>query len=85
MKASWPQAGPINEIQIKSSEYLMEAAHTFRIHLKTYLQGIKTKSNPNPPSVEKPNMINIWVAKTFPSWQSCILTTLKNYLEVYII
>ncbi|XP_018574667.1 leucine--tRNA ligase, cytoplasmic, partial [Anoplophora glabripennis] len=81
VKSSWPQAGPIDEIQIKASEYLMETAHSFRIHLKTYLQGIKTKSNPNPPPVEKPNVVNIWVAKTFPSWQSCILTTLKNHLE----
>lgn len=84
LKARWPQAGPVNELQIKSSEYLMETAHSFRIYLKTYLQGIKMKSNPNPPPVEKPNVINIWVAKTFPSWQSCILTALKNHLEVCI-
>ncbi|KAJ8930116.1 hypothetical protein NQ314_017127 [Rhamnusium bicolor] len=81
VKASWPKAGPIDEIQIKASEYLMETAHSFRIHLKTYLQGIKTKSNPNPPPVQKPNVISIWVAKSFPIWQSRILTTLKNYFD----
>ncbi|RZC35227.1 leucine--tRNA ligase, cytoplasmic, partial [Asbolus verrucosus] len=80
-KAAWPQVGQIDEIKIKSSEYLMETAHSFRVHLKTYLQGIKSKSNPNPPPVPKPDVLNIWVAKTFPIWQSCILTTLKSHYE----
>lgn len=61
----------------------MEAAHSFRIYLKQYLQGPKsTKANPNVASVEKPNLVTIWVAKTFPHWQSCILTTLKNLYDV---
>lgn len=60
----------------------METAHSFRVHLKTYLQGIKSKSNPKPPPVPKPDVLNIWVAKSFPQWQSCILTTLKNHYEV---
>ncbi|EFA02651.1 Leucine--tRNA ligase, cytoplasmic-like Protein [Tribolium castaneum] len=80
-KATWPQVGQIDEIKIKSSEYLMETAHSFRVHLKTYLQGIRTKANPNPAPVPKPDVLNIWVAKTFPAWQSCILTTLKNHYE----
>lgn len=85
MNAAWPKVGSINEVQIKASEYLMDTAHSFRVHLKTYLQGIKTKNNPNPPPVEKPTVITIWVAKTFPQWQSCILTTLKNHFEVVFI
>ncbi|XP_063905873.1 leucine--tRNA ligase, cytoplasmic [Zophobas morio] len=80
-KAKWPQVGQIDEIKIKSSEYLMETAHSFRIYLKTYLQGIKTKANPNPPPVPKPDVLYIWVAKTFPPWQSCVLTTLKTHFE----
>lgn len=74
--------GQIDEIKIKSSEYLMETAHAFRIHLKTYLQGIKTKSKPNVTPVAVPDILEIWVAKTFPAWQSIILTTLKTYYEV---
>lgn len=74
--------GPINEVQIKASEYLMDTAHSFRVHLKTYLQGVKTKNNPNPPPVEKPTVITIWIAKTFPAWQSCILTAMKKHFEV---
>lgn len=80
----WPTVGPINEIQIKASEYLMESAHAFRVHLKTYLQGIKTKNHPNPPPVEKPNIVTIWVARSFPAWQSSILTTLKKHFEVSV-
>lgn len=74
--------GPIDEIQIKASEYLMEVAHSFRVHLKAYMQGVKSKANPNPPPVAKPNVVHIWVAKTFPAWQSIILTILKNHFEV---
>ncbi|CAH1173802.1 unnamed protein product [Phaedon cochleariae] len=81
LNAAWPVVGPIDETLIKASEYLMESAHTFRVHLKAYMQGVKTKANPNPPPVEKPNVMSIWVAKTFPSWQSCILTTLKTHFE----
>ncbi|XP_050503774.1 leucine--tRNA ligase, cytoplasmic [Diabrotica virgifera virgifera] len=81
VNASWPVVGPIDEIKIKASEYLMECAHSFRVHLKTYMQGVKTKNHPNPPPVEKPNIINIWVAKTFPEWQSLVLTTLKNHFQ----
>lgn len=82
VKAAWPQAGPVDEILIKSSEYLMEVAHSFRVHLKTHLQGVKTKTNPNPMPVSKPNVATIWVAKSFPLWQSIILTSLKKYYEV---
>ncbi|XP_072383569.1 leucine--tRNA ligase, cytoplasmic [Diabrotica undecimpunctata] len=81
VNASWPVVGPIDEIKIKASEYLMECAHSFRVYLKTYLQGVKTKNNPNPPPVEKPNVINIWIAKTFPEWQSLVLTTLKKHFQ----
>lgn len=81
VKASWPQIGPIDEILIKSSEYLMEVAHSLRIHLKAHLQGMKTKANPNPAPVPKPNVATIWVAKTFPLWQSVVLTTLKTHFE----
>ncbi|KAF5297292.1 hypothetical protein FQA39_LY12131 [Lamprigera yunnana] len=82
VKSPWPTAGSVNKTIIKSSEYLMEVAHSFRIYLKNYMQGVKaTKTNPNPPPVEKPSTATIWVAKTFPPWQSCILTIMKEYLD----
>ena len=37
LNAKWPQVGEIDEVLIKSSQYLMDAAHSFRILLKNYL------------------------------------------------
>lgn len=86
MKASWPKIQSIDDILIKSSEYLMETAHSFRLQLKQYLQGPKlSKHNQTAAPVEKPNTATIWVAKTLPSWQSIILTTLKEFHNVCIV
>lgn len=82
-KSIWPKVGEIDDILIKSSEYLMEVAHTFRLFLKQYLQGQQKASKTNAKVVvEKPDVVTIWVAKTFPAWQSCILETLKNIYDV---
>ncbi|XP_045480159.1 leucine--tRNA ligase, cytoplasmic isoform X1 [Harmonia axyridis] len=81
VKAAWPEAGPINEIQIKSSQYLMDTAHSLRLHLKTYLQGTKTKGKQNPEPVPKPDVAELWVAKVYPQWQSIILDTMKKMFE----
>lgn len=43
MKASWPEAGPVDEILIGSSQYLMEAAHDLRLRLKAYMAPVKGK------------------------------------------
>ncbi|CAG9765535.1 unnamed protein product [Ceutorhynchus assimilis] len=69
LKAHWPTVGPINQSEIKASEYLMECAHSFRVHLKTYLANKRQ---------EKPNRCTVFVAKTFPTWQHCILTVLQE-------
>ena len=37
MKASWPASGPVDEKLVRSSEYLMESAHDFRIKYKTHM------------------------------------------------
>ncbi|XP_022906298.2 leucine--tRNA ligase, cytoplasmic [Onthophagus taurus] len=82
VKSSWPIAGDVDEILIKSAEYLMEAAQSFRGHLKNYLTPPKpSKNNPKPVAPSKPDMVTIWVAKSFPPWQSCVLTTMKNSYE----
>lgn len=83
MNAKWPAVGEINELQIKRSCYLMDAAHSFRIFLKNYLAGQRAqKGKAAPPPVEKPTIATIWVAKTFPPWQSCVLTTMKSLYDV---
>ena len=43
MHASWPVAGPVDELLIRSSEYLMDAAHEFRLRLKSTLNPGKNK------------------------------------------
>lgn len=45
MKASWPVAGPVDEILIRSSQYLMETAHDLRLRLKAYMVPPKNKVN----------------------------------------
>ena len=39
--ASWPVSGPVDEVLIRSSQYLMDAAHEFRIRLRALLQPKK--------------------------------------------
>lgn len=59
----------------------MTAAHSFRLALKHAAQvkikgGKETKS-----TAPKPTNATVWVAKSFPPWQSCILNTLKELFE----
>ena len=43
MKASWPVAGEVNHDLIRSSQYLMDSAHEFRIRLKNMI-AVQEKS-----------------------------------------
>ncbi|KAG2456152.1 SYLC protein, partial [Polypterus senegalus] len=45
MRALWPVAGPVDEILIRSSQYVMETAHDLRLRLKNYMTPAKTKDN----------------------------------------
>ncbi|XP_076289357.1 leucyl-tRNA synthetase [Lasioglossum baleicum] len=79
LNAKWPQVEEIDEILIKSSQYLMDAAHSFRILLKGYMTPKKgPKGKDEATVVQKPTDGTIWVAKTYPAWQSAVLTTMKN-------
>lgn len=83
LNAKWPQVGEMDEILIKSSQYLMDAAHSFRILLKNYLAPKKGPKGKGETSfMEKPTHGTIWIAKTYPPWQSTILTAMKDlYLK----
>ncbi|ALC38838.1 CG33123 [Drosophila busckii] len=78
--ASWPEVGNINELDIMCSEYLMEAAHNFRLNLKNLLQvrGKGGKEKALDALTAKPNRALIWVAKTYPPWQCCVLDTMRS-------
>lgn len=83
LEAGWPDAGWIDESAVKASEYFMEAAHSLRLHLKNYLTPRKAKKGESaPPEIEKPTHAIIWVAKSFPPWQSTVLTCLKDMHDV---
>lgn len=57
----------------------MDAAHSFRIMLKNYLTPKKTqKGKTETLTIEKPTEGIIWIAKTYPPWQSTVLTVMKN-------
>lgn len=53
----------------------MDSAHSFRLLQKRYLAG---------KNAQKPTNGVIWIAKTFPPWQACVLETLLNFYEVKI-
>ncbi|XP_037957838.1 leucine--tRNA ligase, cytoplasmic [Teleopsis dalmanni] len=76
----WPFAGAVDDVNIMCSEYLMEAAHAFRLSFKNLLnvKGKGGKEKAVDPSSAKPNRAVIWVAKTYPPWQCCILDTMRE-------
>nr|XP_061801544.1 leucine--tRNA ligase, cytoplasmic-like isoform X1 [Nerophis lumbriciformis] len=78
-KASWPIAGPVDEILIRSSQYLMETAHDLRLRLKAYMVPPKNKKGDSKPPA-KPSHCTIYVAKSYPAWQHSALSLLgKHY------
>ncbi|XP_077360858.1 leucine--tRNA ligase, cytoplasmic [Festucalex cinctus] len=78
-KATWPSAGPVDEILMRSSQYLTETAHDLRLRLKAYMLPPKNKKGEaKPPS--KPSHCTIYVAKSYPAWQHSALSLLgKHY------
>uniref|UniRef100_A0A182Y3F3 leucine--tRNA ligase n=2 Tax=Anopheles stephensi TaxID=30069 RepID=A0A182Y3F3_ANOST len=81
LHASWPAVGAIDEQKIKCSAYLMEAAHSFRLALKNVTQQKAGGKGAPKPLAAKPSDGTIWVAKTFPPWQSCVLDTMRELYE----
>ncbi|XP_059397712.1 leucine--tRNA ligase, cytoplasmic-like [Carassius carassius] len=80
MKARWPPAGPVDEILIRSSQYLMDTAHDLRLRLKAYTQPAKGKKGDNKPPA-KPTHCTIYVAKTYPPWQHSALSLLGRHYK----
>ena len=46
MHARWPEAGKVDEMLVRSSQYLMDAAHDFRIRRKALMQPKKVTRQP---------------------------------------
>ncbi|KAI2539529.1 leucyl-tRNA synthetase 1 [Homo sapiens] len=80
MNASWPVAGPVNEVLIHSSQYLMEVTHDLRLRLKNYMMPAKGKKTDKQP-LQKPSHCTIYVAKNYPPWQHTTLSVLRKHFE----
>ncbi|XP_054611719.1 leucine--tRNA ligase, cytoplasmic-like [Dunckerocampus dactyliophorus] len=80
MKASWPVAGPMDEILIRSSQYLMETAHDLRLRLKAYMLPSKNKKGGSKPPT-KPSHCTIYVARSYPPWQHSALSLLAKHYK----
>lgn len=87
----WPTVGTIDETLLQASSYLMEAAHSFRLQKKNYSQSVHKKiqkKSANHQSVSVSDNVGnpthgvVWIAKTFPPWQSLVLTTLSTLYAV---
>ena len=81
LNALWPEVGAVDETIIKSCQYLLDAAHDFRL-------WHNTQSNPKPAKGEKgaPPKLTlshgiVHVAERYPDWQDQIITALK---ELYV-
>ncbi|XP_059482469.1 leucine--tRNA ligase, cytoplasmic isoform X2 [Neocloeon triangulifer] len=80
VKERWPAEGSVDLAKVKASTYLMDTAHAFRLHLKNYMHQLQKPRKGAAPveSVEKPTKGVVWVAKSYPPWQSAVLTTMKK-------
>lgn len=80
MKASWPVAGPVDEVLMRSSQYLMETAHELRLRLKGYMAPAKGKKVDKQPP-QRPSHCTIYVAKNYPPWQHTTLSVLRKHYQ----
>lgn len=60
----------------------MEAAHTFRLCLRQITQSKGKGGKGKDISIsERPTKGIVWVATTFPPWQSCVLDTMRELYD----
>ncbi|XP_020662128.3 leucine--tRNA ligase, cytoplasmic [Pogona vitticeps] len=80
MKASWPVPGPVDEVLLRSSQYLTEVAHDLRLRLRNYrAPGKGKKGSKEVP--QKPSHCTIYVAKSYPPWQHTTLSVLRKHYQ----
>merc|ERR1712226_977430 len=82
LNALWPETKPVDEVLVKSCQYLLDAAHDFRL-------WYQSQSNPKAPKGKKQEDMpkeklthgTVYVAEKFPEWQESIINALK---ELYL-
>uniref|UniRef100_T1HFE0 Anticodon_1 domain-containing protein n=1 Tax=Rhodnius prolixus TaxID=13249 RepID=T1HFE0_RHOPR len=80
LDSKWPVAGEVDTYLIKSSAYLMDTAHRFRIQVKALRQNKGKDSKVK--LGNGPFKATIYIAKSYPLWQGLILNKLKEMYEV---
>lgn len=80
LRAAWPSVSEPDLGLVKASAYLADISHSFRLRLKSAM-AVKTKKNSSAHPEVKPTNGVIWVAKTFPDWQSSILAKMHEMYE----
>nr|XP_053634011.1 leucine--tRNA ligase, cytoplasmic-like [Cherax quadricarinatus] len=78
LHARWPTTEEPDLVLVRASEYLADVSHRFRLRLKAYTSPTKAKKGENLALPQPPSHGTIWIAKTFPKWQSIILTTMLD-------
>jgi leucyl-tRNA synthetase len=84
LKSRWPTVPEYDSVLISAGAYLDQAAHEFRLRLKAYLASLTSKGAKKAVNVPtgKPTHGTIWIAKSYPTWQSIILTLLQERFNV---
>ncbi|XP_046652789.1 leucine--tRNA ligase, cytoplasmic-like [Daphnia pulicaria] len=80
LKSRWPTVPEYDSVLISAGAYLDQAAHEFRLRLKAYLASLTSKGAKKAVNLPtgKPTHGTIWIAKSYPTWQSIILTLLQE-------
>ena len=78
LHGAWPVTDEPEMTLVKASAYLADISHTFRLRVKSSLAAKSKKGDTKQASETRPTHGIIWVAKTYPEWQSIILSTMKN-------
>lgn len=81
MNARWPTVGKIDQSLIDSCKYLLDTAHDFRLRVKSYKTqqntGKSKGAKPSQPPLS-PTHATIFVAQSYPSWQTFVINELKQ-------
>ena len=86
MNVKWPSVGKIDQSLIDGCNHIMDTAHDFRLRLKAYSTqqtggkgkggAAATGGKPQPPLT--PTHATIFIARSYPSWQTFVLNELKQ-------
>ncbi|VDL59361.1 unnamed protein product [Hymenolepis diminuta] len=86
-KHTWPaKVDAVDQKILVEGRYLDDTARAFRLQLKQALT-VKTPKgkavaagNTKPQAPKQPTNATIWIAKSYPTWQATVLTTLRSLL-----